>query len=137
MKGTVQTSPFFFRRIAWAGIAFSLVLLLGGEFVPAPLDEPANPAMAPNPAKSAWFLLWIQEIVSYTNDMMLLVLFLAGWLVALPYMPLSPTVEKARWFPREQVVVNVFTLILLCAVLTLTVIAAFFRGEDWKLVLPG
>ena len=43
------------------------VLLLLAALVPAPLETPADPAHAPNPAKSAWFLLWIQELVSYST----------------------------------------------------------------------
>ncbi len=135
MKGYVRSSPYFFRRIAWAAILVFLAAICGGFLFPAPLEEPADPGAPPNPAKSAWFLLWMQELVSYGNDMIYLVFLFAGWLAALPYLPWSPPCERARWFPKEQVPVTVSTLILFGAIAVLTAIAAFLRGENWALFL--
>ena len=33
----------------------------------APLEQPANPGYAPNPAKAPWYFLWLQEIVTDTT----------------------------------------------------------------------
>ena len=32
----------------------------------APLEEPANPTLTPNPAKAPWYFLGLQELVSYS-----------------------------------------------------------------------
>jgi ABC-type uncharacterized transport system permease subunit len=77
----VKSSPHFFRpvtRVMLLGIA---VLLVVAALVPAPLETPADPAHAPNPAKSAWFLLWIQELVSYSTLAIYVALALAALLV--------------------------------------------------------
>ncbi|MBI5655355.1 MAG: cytochrome B6, partial [Geobacter sp.] len=61
----VKSSPHFFRLIYGALLIFLVLALCGGALLPAPLLGPADPGNPPNPAKSAWFLLWIQELVSY------------------------------------------------------------------------
>jgi hypothetical protein len=76
----------------------------------------------------------MQELVSYGNEMIYLGFLVAAWLAALPYLPWSPTCERARWFPREQAAVNLLTLIIFAAILALTAIAAFLRGENWQLL---
>ena len=54
-------------------IAFLVILAI---FILAPLDGPADIASVPNPIKSAWFLLWIQELVSYSNYLVYPIIFL-------------------------------------------------------------
>ena len=112
------------------------VLLLLAALVPAPLETPADPAHAPNPAKSAWFLLWIQELVSYSTLAIYVAVALAALLVALPWLPV-PKLEHARWFPREHRPLAAAVLAAACGlVLVLTVVGLYLRGPDWRLVLP-
>ena len=61
MSQYVKSSPHFFRPVGRSMLLGVAVLLLLAALVPAPLETPADPAHAPNPAKSAWFLLWIQS----------------------------------------------------------------------------
>jgi hypothetical protein len=114
------------------GIAALLVLAV---LVPAPLEAPADPAHAPNPAKSAWFLLWIQELVSYSTLAIYVAVALAVFLVALPWLPL-PKLEHARWLPREHRPLGVAVIAAALLVLVLTVVGLTLRGPDWRLVLP-
>jgi hypothetical protein len=103
--------------------------------VPAPLETPADPAHAPNPAKSAWFLLWIQELVSYSTLAIYVAVALAAFLVALPWLGV-PKLEHARWLPREHRPLAVAVLAAALLVLVLTVVGLTLRGPDWRLVLP-
>ena len=107
MSHYVRSSPHFFRPVARAMLLGIGVLLLVSALVPAPLEPPADPAHAPNPAKSAWFLLWIQELVSYST----LAIYVA---IALALAVLAAAL----------------------LVLVLTVVGLYFRGPDWRLVLP-
>ena len=67
MKEYVHSDPHFFRLIKVA-MAFGLVLLLLlAAVIPAPLEGPADISRVPNPVKSAWFLMWIQELVMVVN----------------------------------------------------------------------
>ena len=83
----VKSSPLFFRLITRSMYACAAALLLLAALVPAPLQEQANPAVTPNPAKSAWFLLWIQELVSWSLNSWL---FCAWAVMALLIAWLSP-----------------------------------------------
>ncbi len=114
--------------------AFGLILFLT-PFFPAPLQEGANPAITPNPVKSAWFLLWIQEVVSWSSRMIYPLICLALIFAALPWIKPDRRIFRARWFPREQIAVNMLTLIISAVIVALTITAMFFRGRDWLLTL--
>ncbi len=131
-NGYLKSSPAFFRLIKRSACAGTLIILLLAVFVPAPLQEPANPAITPNPARSAWFLLWIQELVSWTTLMAYPVLFLALLFCILPWLPAKRRPHRARWFPPEQRGVNIMTIFFLILLTALTIVAAFFRGADWQ-----
>ena len=53
------------REIILLVIVFALILA-AAVFINAPLEEPANPTHPPNPAKAPWYLLGLQELVSYS-----------------------------------------------------------------------
>jgi multisubunit Na+/H+ antiporter MnhB subunit len=131
----VKSSPHFFRPVGRAMLLGIAVLLVLAALVPAPLETPADPAHAPNPAKSAWFLLWIQELVSYSTAGIYLAVALAALLVALPWLPF-PEREHARWLPREHRALGFAVLAAALLVLVLTVVGLALRGPDWRLVLP-
>lgn len=130
---SVSSTPHLFRLIRGGFILCTAVLLLAAAFIPAPLDLPADPAHAPNPAKSAWFLLWIQELVSYSTSAIYVALLLVAMLVGLPWLPV-PALERAAWFPREHRLVAVFVLSACAFVLALTLVGLFMRGADWRFV---
>lgn len=133
--GFIKSAPHFFRIITISALLTVGALLLATPFFPAPLQEAANPALTPNPVKSAWFLLWIQEVVGWSRWMIYPVIMLVGFFFALPWLPVSGYMHRAQWFPREQTGVTVLTLAVLAAVVALTVTAMFFRGPNWSLTL--
>jgi hypothetical protein len=135
MSGHVDSSPHLFRPVTRALLTCTIVLLVGAMLVPAPLEAPGDPARAPNPAKSAWFLLWLQELVSHGTTAIYLAVALAVLLVALPWLPLAGP-EHAAWFARERRLVDLATLLASAFILALTIVGLFFRGPDWRLVLP-
>ena len=135
MSGHIPSSPRFFRMVERSMLAGLVVLLALAALVPAPLEAPADPAHPPNPAKSAWFLLWIQELVSYDTLAVYLVLLLAAGLVALPWLPLR-TPTQAVWFGRQHRAAAVAALLVGLAVLALTIVGLWFRGPNWHLVSP-
>ena len=133
-NGFVKSSPHFFRLISRSMYALVVTLLLLAPCVPAPLQEQANPAVTPNPAKSAWFLLWIQEMVSWSRYMIYPVMLLGVLFLLLPWLPGSVHIHRANWFPSEQRSVSTITIIVAVALVALTVVALFFRGGNWALV---
>jgi len=132
-NGFVKSSPHFFRIISTAMYSLVAILLALAALIPAPLQEQANPALTPNPAKSAWFLLWIQEMVSWSRFMIYPVMLLGCLFLLLPWLPGSVRIHRARWFPHEQRLVSAVTLCATAAILILTVIALYFRRANWAL----
>ena len=135
MSRYVPSSPHFFRPVGRALALGVLALAVLAWLVPAPLEPPADPSQAPNPAKSAWFLLWIQELVSWTTSAIYLAIALAALLVALPWLPLKP-LEQASWFPRPYLPVVAAVFLVSAGLLALTVVGLFLRGPEWRLVWP-
>ncbi len=87
-----RTSKYFsWPLVMWAELAILLLcasaLLVMAFLFDAPLREEANPAFPENPAKSPWYFLGIQELVSYSafaGGVIIPVLFLV-FLISIPY----------------------------------------------------
>ncbi|PKN56861.1 MAG: cytochrome B6 [Deltaproteobacteria bacterium HGW-Deltaproteobacteria-14] len=123
-----------YRPVLAAFLVATAALLIAAAFVPAPLTARADLGDVPNPVKAAWFLVWIQEVVSYAVEAIYLVGFAALAVLLLPYLDRAPHAPAARWFSPERRPLHVIGLTLVLAVLAWTVIGLFFRGPDWQLV---
>lgn len=84
-KEYIKTEPVFFRMISYSGFALFVFIFLVSFFVEAPLDVKADIITPPNPAKASWFLIWIQEVVSYYSYLIYLVIFVFIYYLFLPY----------------------------------------------------
>lgn len=132
MSDHVPSSPHFLRPVARTFVVAIAALLVAAAFIKAPLETAADPTRPPNPAKSAWFLLWIQELVSHGTGLMYGVLALAILLFALPWLRREPA-ERAAWFQRGERLVGVVVIAVTLAIAVLTFVALFMRGENWQL----
>lgn len=136
MRGYVKSNPHFFRRIKLAMALVLAILLILAAVIPVPLQEPANIALVPNPVRSAWFLLWIQEIVSYSKYLAYAVVLLAAFFILLPWLPGSVPARDAGWWRKDQSVVNTVTVTAFAVIVALTIVAMFFRGRNWDFIAP-
>jgi len=134
VKDYIPTSPSLFRIIKGAMVLLVGVLLLLAVIVPAPLQDPGNLEKSPNPVKAAWFFLWIQELASYSTQMIYLIMLLGVCFFLLPYLPGISESEQARWLPKDQQWINIVTVFIFLCILALTIVAMFFRGENWAFV---
>jgi len=134
VKDYIPTSPFLFRIIKRAMVLLVGALLLLAVIVPAPLQDPGNLEKSPNPVKAAWFFLWIQELASYSTQMIYIIMLLGICFFLLPYLPGISESEQARWLPKDQQWVNIVTVFIFLCILALTVVAMFFRGANWGFV---
>ncbi len=89
--------------VMWAELSILVsmiaILILLSFFIDAPLIEQANPAHPENPAKSPWYFLGIQEMVSYSafaGGLLVPVLFLY-FLFSIPYVDREGE-HIGRWF---------------------------------------
>ncbi|MBT0664430.1 cytochrome B6 [Geobacter pelophilus] len=132
----LKSSPHFFQLIVVAACFLCLLLFCGAILIQAPLLGPADPGVPPNPAKSAWFLLWIQELVSHGTFLIYPVIILGCFFVILPWLPVYRPAWRASWLPEGQWFVNVLTVVSVAVIIGLTIIAAFFRGTQWQYAWP-
>ncbi|MEJ2472086.1 MAG: selenite/tellurite reduction operon b-type cytochrome membrane protein ExtQ [Desulfuromonadales bacterium] len=135
MSDYVPASPYFFRIVKRSFAVGVCLLMLCALFVDAPLQGPADVGRVPNPSKSAWFLMWTQELVSYTSAMVYLILAVGLVFLLLPWLPFSRPADKACWLPADQRFVNLLTLVCFFGIVLLTVVAMYFRGENWSFTL--
>jgi len=131
----VPSSPRLYRLVLRSAAAWLAVLLVAAAWLRAPLQPAADPAHAPNPAKAAWFLLWIQELVSHGTAWIDVVGVLAVLAFALPWLRRTRA-ERARWFAPGERVVGAVVLALALGVLALTLVALLLRGAEWQLRAP-
>ncbi|HKW99542.1 MAG TPA: cytochrome b N-terminal domain-containing protein [Bryobacteraceae bacterium] len=122
----------FFRE----GIAFllTLVAVMAVSLVwKAPLEELANPAKTPNPAKAPWYFLGLQELVSHSAFVggVLAPTLMVLALVAIPYFDKNPSrrLESRKW------AIWIFTIFMVVN-LVLIIVGTYFRGPGWALTPP-
>jgi quinol-cytochrome oxidoreductase complex cytochrome b subunit len=145
----VYSSPHLTRRLAVISIATIVVTILLAMVFRAPLEEPANPSVTPNPAKAPWYFLWLQEIVTDTtirigaltiNGALVGGILLPGLLVILaiawPYLDKSPLSVIGVWLAKERRRQNVVFLIIVALILAFTIVGTFLRGPFWEFYWP-
>jgi len=128
----VKSDPYFFRIILISMFLVIFTIIILSFFINAPLKTPADPSSVPNPSKAAWFLLWIQEAVSYSNYYIYIVTLILIFYFLLPFLPIK-TEPKGVWFRKSHWLINSVTLIVLFGIIAFTIIGYFFRGEFWQL----
>jgi quinol-cytochrome oxidoreductase complex cytochrome b subunit len=66
-KNSLCSSPHLTMRILNITLITLFITILLSIFIPAPLEELANPEVTPNPAKAPWYFLGLQELISYSG----------------------------------------------------------------------
>ncbi len=132
-EDTVFSYPYAFVREAVVLMATVTTIMTTSLFLNAPLEELANPAKTPNPAKAPWYFLGLQELVSHSALLggVVAPALMVIALIAIPYIDRNPSRRPSQrrwalWIFAFFVVVN----------LALIVIGTFFRGPGWALIPP-
>jgi hypothetical protein len=136
------------RIFTWPDLVFSeficMVLLTVGMVIwsivlKAPLEEPANPALAPNPSKAPWYFLGLQEMLVYFDPWLAGVvlpgLIIVG-LMAIPYIDTNPKGNGYYTFRERKVEVALFLFGFLILWSQMIVIGTFLRGPNWNFFGP-
>ncbi|HWG19981.1 MAG TPA: cytochrome b N-terminal domain-containing protein [Terracidiphilus sp.] len=129
----VFSYPYAFFREAIALMVTVTTVMAVSLFFRAPLEELANPAKTPNPAKAPWYFLGLQELVSHSaliGGVVAPALMVLA-LLAIPYFDRNPSRRPGdrKW------AIWLFT-VFVAANLILIVIGTFFRGPGWAFVPP-
>jgi len=132
-EDTVFSYPYAFFREAVALMATVTTVMALSLVWSAPLEELANPAKTPNPAKAPWYFLGLQELVSHSallGGVVVPALAVLA-LMAIPYLDTNPSRRPAdrKW------AIRIFTIFVLINVI-LIIVGTFFRGPGWAMVPP-
>ncbi len=145
----VDSVPHLLRRILIVASVSLLVVTALALVMPAPLEEPANALVTPNPAKAPWYFLWLQELVTDTTVHIggftvngalvggvllpgVLVLLLAVW----PWLDKSGVEAAGVWLHRARLRQNVVFMLAVAAIVALTIVGTLLRGPYWNFYLP-
>ena len=114
-------------------------LVVWGIVAKAPLEQPANPGYAPNPAKAPWYFLGLQEMLVYFDPWMAGVVYpglIILGLIAMPYIDVNPK-GNGYYTLRERpfaIVTWLFGFLILWVVLIF--FGTFLRGPNWSFFGP-
>ncbi len=134
----VPTWPHLLKRELAAALAVTILLLCWSLLVNAPLQEKADPAVMPNPAKAPWYFLGLQEILVYFDPWIagvVLPLLITLGLASIPYLDPNPA-GNGRYTLRERplaLTLFLFGFALWCGLIA---VGTFCRGPGWAWFWP-
>mgnify|MGYP003321594413 CR=1 FL=1 len=120
-------------------ILFSAFMLIWSIGLPAPLEQPANPAESPNPAKAPWYFLGLQEMLVYFDPWyagVVLPTFIIIGLMAIPYIDSDPNGSGYYSYKDRKLSVSIYLFGWLILWNVLIVIGTFLRGPNWGFFGP-
>jgi hypothetical protein len=120
-------------------IAFSVLLILWSIFLKAPLEQPANRSVTPNPSKAPWYFLGLQEMLVYSDPWLAGVvlpgLIIVG-LIAIPYVDKNPKGNGYYTFNERKAEITIFLFGFVILWSSLIVLGTFLRGPNWNFFGP-
>ena len=120
-------------------ILCSVVLIVWSIVLKAPLEQPANRAVTPNPSKAPWYFLGLQEMLVYFDPwlagVVLPSLIIVG-LIAIPYIDKNPKGNGYFTFNERKVEITLFLFGFVILWSSLIVLGTFLRGPNWNFFGP-
>jgi hypothetical protein len=120
-------------------IALTVILLLWGIGLQAPLEEPASSVKTPNPSKAPWYFLGLQEMLVYYDPwyagVVLPSMVLVG-LMAIPYLDFNRRGNGYYTINERKFSYLVFQFGFLELWITLIILGTFLRGPNWNFFGP-
>jgi hypothetical protein len=122
-----------------AMVGQTVVLVLWGIALQAPLEGPASSTTAPNPSKAPWYFLGLQEMLVYFDPWMagvvLPTLIIIG-LMALPYIDTNKAGNGYYTFVQRKFAYITFQYGFLVLWVILILLGTFLRGPNWNFFGP-
>jgi hypothetical protein len=120
-------------------IVCSIVLIVWSILLKAPLEQPANRSLTPNPSKAPWYFLGLQEMLVYFDPWLAGVvlpgLIIAG-LIAIPYVDKNPKGNGYYTFNERKAEITLFLFGFVILWSSLIVLGTFLRGPNWNFFGP-
>lgn len=120
-------------------ILFTAFLTVWAIVLTAPLEQPADPNVAPNPAKAPWYFLGLQEMLVYFDPwlagVLLPGLIIVG-LIAIPYIDKNPRGNGYYTFKERRFAISMFLFGFVILWIVLIIFGTFLRGPNWNFFGP-
>lgn len=120
-------------------VILTVVLLVWGICLQAPLEEPASSVKTPNPSKAPWYFLGLQEMLVYFDPwyagVVLPSIVLFG-LMAIPYLDFNRKGSGYFTINERKFAYCVFQIGFLQLWVVLIILGTFFRGPNWNFFGP-
>jgi quinol-cytochrome oxidoreductase complex cytochrome b subunit len=129
LEDSVFVWPHLLVREFFASTIVMVMITLLSLAINAPLRDPANPNLTPNPAKAPWYFLGLQELLHYFPPNVAGVLVPGLTLVALAVLPYVDRNPSRAYADRKVAIVTFTMFLIFWAVVTLA--GSFFRGAGW------
>ncbi|HEX8525175.1 MAG TPA: hypothetical protein VF669_23190 [Tepidisphaeraceae bacterium] len=114
-------------------------LILWAIVSKAPLEQPANPGYAPNPAKAPWYFLGLQEMLVYFDPWMAGVVYpglIILGLMAMPYIDVNPKGNGYYTIKERPFAIGTWLFGFLILWVVLIFFGTFLRGPNWSFFGP-
>jgi hypothetical protein len=117
----------------------SVILIVWSIVLKAPLEQPANRSVTPNPSKAPWYFLGLQEMLVYFDPWLAGVvlpgLIIVG-LIAIPYIDKNPKGNGYYTFNERKAEIIIFLFGFVILWVSLIVLGTFLRGPNWNFFGP-
>ncbi len=120
-------------------ILCTVLLTVWSILLKAPLEEPANPTVSPNPSKAPWYFLGLQEMLVYFDPWIAGVLFPTVIIIGMMAIPFLDNNEKGCGyysFRDRKMAVSIFMFFWLVLWVFLITVGTFLRGPNWNFFGP-
>ena len=128
----LMSYPHLILREAIVFQILTIIMVVLALFWDAPLEQLANPALTPNPAKAPWYFLGLQELLHYFPPIVAGVLIptlIVIALIVIPYFDVNIQGE-ALWGQRQG---TRFKILLGVAVMLFVFLAIY---DAWTVLVP-
>ncbi len=120
-------------------VLFTAFLTVWAILLRAPLEQAADPNVAPNPAKAPWYFLGLQEMLVYFDPWLAGVVFpglIIVGLIAIPYMDKNPRGNGYYTFKERPFAITTFLFGFVVLWVLLIAFGTFLRGPNWNFFGP-
>ncbi|MGR3301688.1 MAG: cytochrome C [Candidatus Scalindua sp.] len=135
----LQTWPFLLRKEFLAAIIVMIILMVWSIALDAPLEEPSDPSLTPNPAKAPWYFLGLQEMLVYFDPWIAGVMYpslIVMGLMVIPYVDMNPKGNGYYTFKERKFAILTFCFGFHVLWILLIIVGVFMRGPGWLWFWP-
>ncbi len=135
----LQTWPYLLRKEFLAAIIVMIILMVWSIALDAPLEEPSDPSLTPNPAKAPWYFLGLQEMLVYFDPWIAGVVFpslIVMGLMVIPYVDMNPKGNGYYTYKERKFAILTFCFGFHVLWIMLIIVGVFMRGPGWLWFWP-